>query len=165
MSERVPPSVTFTLTEPAETPWLGVVLGYLAMVPFVIGAVAVWLAAEPWRGAALAVTLFWGSAILTFLSGVRRGVSFRTPGGVTAGQIVTMLWLFGLGFAASVLAALALAVPAAALLVLGYLSLQLFDPVAALKLEAPLYFARLRPAQMAIPITCLLAMIVLLMVR
>lgn len=165
MSERTPSSVTFTITEPADTPWLGVVLGYLAMAPFVVGVVAIWLARDPWRGAALAVTLFWGSAILTFLAGVRRGVSFRTPGGVTPGQIVTMLWLFGLGFIASVLTALALPTWAAALLVLGYLSLQLFDPVAALKLEAPLYFARLRPAQMAIPVACLLGVIVLLVAR
>ena len=165
MTDRAPSSVTFTLTEPAETPWLGVFFGYIAMVPFVIGALAFWLAGEPWRGAALSITLFWGCAILTFLSGVRRGVSFRTPGGVTAAQVATMLWLFGLGFSAIVLTALALPVWAAALLILGYLSLQVLDPIAARKLEAPLYFARLRPVQMAIPVLCLLATLVLLLVR
>ena len=165
MTERAPASVTFTLTEPAETPWLGVVFGYGAMVPFVIGAAACWLAGEPWRGAALAITLFWGCAILTFLSGVRRGVSFRTPGGVTATQIVTMLWLFCLGFAAIVLTATTLPVWACVLLVVGYLSLQVLDPIAARKLEAPLYFARLRPAQMAVPVVCLVGTLVLLLVR
>ena len=165
MTDRAPSSVTFTLTEPAETPWLGVFFGYIAMVPFVIGVLAFWLAAEPWRSAALAITLFWGCAILTFLSGVRRGVSFRTPGGVTAGQIVTMLWLFCLGFAAIVLTAVALPLAAAVLLLLGYISLEVFDPMAARKLEAPLYFARLRPAQMAIPVVCLIGTIVLLIGR
>lgn len=165
MTDTTPSSATFTLTEPAETPWLGVFFGYIAMVPFVIGVLVFWLAGEPWRGAALAMTLFWGCAILTFLSGVRRGVSFRTPGGVTAGQIVTMLWLFCLGFAAIVLTALALPVWATALLLVGYLSLQVFDPIAARKLEAPLYFARLRPAQMAIPLLCLLGTLVLLLAR
>ncbi|RYB04209.1 DUF3429 domain-containing protein [Lichenibacterium ramalinae] len=165
MTDRAPSSVTFTLTEPAETPWLGVFFGYIAMVPFVIGVLAFWLAAEPWRGAALAITLLWGCAILTFLSGVRRGVSFRTPGGVTAGQIVTMLWLFCLGFAAIVLTAVALPLAAAVLLLLGYISLEVFDPMAARKLEAPLYFARLRPAQMAIPVVCLIGTIVLLIGR
>ena len=163
MTDRT--SATFTLTEPAETPWLGVFFGYIAMVPFVIGVLGFWLASEPWRGAALAITLFWGCAILTFLSGVRRGVSFRTPGGVTAAQIVTMLWLFGLGFAAIVLTAVALPLAAAALLLIGYLSLEILDPIAARKLEAPLYFARLRPAQMAIPVACLAATIVLLSAR
>ena len=165
MTDRPPSSATFTITEPAETPWLGVFFGYVAMVPFVPGVLAYGLAPEPWRGAALAVTLFWGCAILTFLSGVRRGVSFRTPGGVTAAQVATMLWLFCLGFAAIVLTALALPLWAAALLLVGYVSLQVFDPIAARKLEAPLYFARLRPVQMAIPVLCLLATIVLLVLR
>lgn len=165
MTDTSPSSVTFTLTEPAETPWLGVFFGYIAMVPFVIGVLTFWLAGEPWRGAALAITLFWGCAILTFLSGVRRGVSFRTPGGVTATQIVTMLWLFCLGFAAIVLTAIALPIWAATLLLVGYLSLQVFDPIAARKLEAPLYFARLRPAQMAIPVLCLIGTLVLLLNR
>jgi hypothetical protein len=54
----------------------------------------------------------WGSAILIFLGGVRRGLSFRTPGGPTKAQIATMFWLFGLGLLAllspSTLVALAL---------------------------------------------------------
>ncbi len=165
MTDQTPDHATFTLTEPAETPWLGLFFGYVAMVPFVIGTLVFALASEPWRGAALAITLFWGCAILTFLAGVRRGVSFRTPGGVTATQIVTMLWLFCLGFIALVLTALALPVWAAGLLVIGYLSLAILDPIAARKLEAPLYFARLRPVQMAIPVVCLLVTIVLWVTR
>ena len=165
MTVPTPDHATFTLTEPAETPWLGLFFGYVAMVPFVIGTLVFALAPEPWRGAALAITLFWGCAILTFLAGVRRGVSFRTPGGVTAAQIVTMLWLFCLGFVALVLTAIALPIWAAGLLVIGYLSLEILDPIAARKLEAPLYFARLRPIQMAIPVLCLLATIVLCVVR
>ena len=165
MTDHAPSSATFTLTEPAETPWLGIFFGYVAMVPFVVGALAFWLTGEPWRGAALAITLFWGCAILAFLAGVRRGVSFRTPGGVTAAQIVTMLWLFCLAFAAIVLTAIAAPVAAAALLLVGYLSLGVLDPIAARKLEAPLYFARLRPVQMAIPVLCLAGTLVLLLVR
>ena len=76
-----------------------------------------------------------------------------------------MLWLFCLGFTAIVLTALALPVAAAILLLAGYLSLEILDPIAARKLEAPLYFARLRPAQMAIPIACLLVTIMLLIWR
>ena len=155
-------AVRFEIAEPRETPWLGVFFGYIAMVPFGPGVLAFWLAPEPWRAAALALTLFWGAAIVTFLAGVRRGVSFRTPGGATAAQIATMLWLFCLGFAAIVLTALALPLPATLLLVLGFLSLAILDPIAARRLEAPLYFARLRPVQMAIPLACLLGTAVLL---
>ena len=165
MTDPRPDAVSFEITEPRETPWLGVFFGYVAMIPFVLGLLTFWLASEPWRGAALAITLFWGCAILTFLSGVRRGVSFRTPGGETAAQIATMLGLFCLGFAAIVSTALALPIVAAILLLLGYLGLEILDPIAARKLEAPLYFARLRPAQMAIPVACLFLTIVLLVWR
>ena len=75
MTEPLPDAVSFEITEPRETPWLGIFFGYVAMVPFVLGSLTFWLASEPWRGAALAITLLWGCAILTFLSGVRRGVS------------------------------------------------------------------------------------------
>ena len=165
MIETSANSVTFTITEPHETPWLGVFFGYVAMVPFVPGVIAFWLAPEPWRGAALALTLFWGAAIVSFLAGVRRGVSFRTPGGATAGQIATMLWLFCLGFMAIVLTATGLSLGAALLLILGFLSLEILDPIAARKLEAPVYFSRLRPVQMTIPVFCFIGTAVLLVVR
>lgn len=165
MTVQTPGDATFTLTESAETPWLSLFFGIVAMVPFVIGTLVFAASAEPWRGAALAMTLFWGCAILIILASVRRGVSFRTPGGVTTAQLVTMLWLFCLGFVALVLTALALPLRAAGLLVIGYLSLGILDPIAARRLEAPLYFARLRPVQMAIPVLCLAATIVLLVTR
>ena len=76
-----------------------------------------------------------------------------------------MLWLFCLGFGATILTALVLPLPASLLLLLGFLSLGILDPIAARSLEAPLYFARLRPAQMAIPVVCLLGTAVLLVLR
>lgn len=131
----MPSSGTFTIAEPAETPWLGVVFGDVAMVPFAVGTLAFWLTEGPWRGAALGITLFRGCAILTSLAGVRRGVSFRTPGGVTAARIA------------------------------GYLGRDVCDPIAARRLEAPLDSARLRPVRMAVPVLCLAATLVLLLVR
>ena len=159
------PTVRFEITEPRQSPWLDVFFGYIAMLPFVPGVLAFWLAPEPWQGPALAMTLFWGAAIVTFLAGVRRGVSFRTPGGATASQIITMLWLFCCGFISIVLTALSMPMMATALLIVGFLSLEVLDPIAARKLEAPLSFARLRPAQMAVPIVCLLVNAALLITR
>ena len=51
--------------------------------------------------------------------------------------------------------------PAMLLLLLGYASLIVFDVRAAWNLEAPSYFARLRPVQMLIPIASLGFMLIL----
>ena len=147
-------SIAFRVEETPEVPALGLLLGGSAMVPFVLLAAALWLAPGPWRPACLRLLIYWGASVLGFLAGVRRGLSFRSPGGDHAGPIVTMLWLFVLAFAA-------LAVPgrmaALALLLAGYASLAVMDPAAARRQEAPLFFARLRPLQMLIPIACLAA--------
>ena len=71
-------------------------------------------------------------------------------------QLVFMLWLFLLGLAALVTD------PAIGLigLLLGYISLMVLDPRAARREEAPLYFKRLRPLQMAVPVASLAAILV-----
>ena len=104
------------------------------------------------------MTLLWGAAILTFLAGARRGVSFRQPGGPTLSQLLTMLWVFCLGFGAIVATVWAYTLTATALEIVGYLSLAVLDPIAARNGEAPLFFASLRPIQMTIPIVALLAL-------
>ena len=58
-----------------------------------------------------------------------------------------MIGLFGLGFAALVLATLDEAVPALVLLIVGFGAIAILDPIAARRGEAPLFFARLRPVQ------------------
>ena len=103
----------------------------------------------------------WGAAILAFLAGVRRGLSFRTPGGERPAQIMTVIYLY-------LLAIGALLVPlpmALALLVMGFVSLGILDPGAARRQEAPLFFARLRPLQMAVPVCSLAAAGLLLWMR
>ncbi len=154
MSDRHPETVrTETVVERATVPFDGILFGYGAMVPFVLCVAGVWFGGPRIAALSLSVTILWGAAILIFLAGVRRGLSFRTPGGPRGAQIGMMLWLFLAGIAAPLLpVAWALGV-----LVLGYASLFALDPVAARHDEAPLYFARLRPPQMAIPIVCLLA--------
>ena len=67
-----------------------------------------------------------------------------------------MLWLFVLGFGALVLTP---HVAATIVLLIGFLSLAVFDTLAARREEAPPYFARLRPLQMAVPILSLLAIL------
>ncbi|GJD28899.1 hypothetical protein PMNALOAF_0131 [Methylobacterium adhaesivum] len=161
MDDR-PDSRTLRVTEPRAVPWLSVVFGYGPMLPFLMGAVAAWA----WQGkflgdAAETVTTLWGCAILLFLSGVRRGLSFRTEGGATLAQIATMIGLFSLGFAALVLTVLDETVAALALLILGFGALTILDPIAARRGEAPLFFARLRPAQIPLAILGLVGLLAL----
>ncbi|ESR26093.1 Permeases of the major facilitator superfamily [Lutibaculum baratangense AMV1] len=122
------------------------------MVPFVAGAAAAWWLAgtEAWFAARL--TIIWGGALLIFFSGVRRGLSFRTPGGPRPAQIVMFAWLFCLGLAVLLIPSEATAL---SLLLAGFVSLWVLDPRAAARREVPPYFARLRRVQMLIPIACL----------
>ena len=156
---------TITAHEPRETPWLSVVFGYGPMLPLAAGAAAAWWT----RGRldypiSLATTLY-GSSILLFLAGVRRGLSFRTEGGATPTQIGTMLGLYGLGLVALLSAVMfGKSVLALSLLLAGYLAIAVLDPIAARTGEAPLYFARLRPLQMPIAILSLAALLALKMI-
>ena len=144
--------VRFTIEERPDVPVLGLLMGGAAMVPFVLLVGALWASPAAWSAAWLGWLVDWGGPILAFLAGVRRGLSFRTPGGERAAQIVTTVWLY-------VLAALALMWPVAAwrvgFLLAGYASLAVMDPLAARRQEAPLFFARLRPLQMLVPLICL----------
>jgi hypothetical protein len=155
-------AVEFRAVEPRRTPALELVLGHGATVPFALGAAAAWLFDPDLATLAERLTVVWGGAVLAFFSGVRRGLSFRNPGGETAAQVAASLWLFALGFAA-------LAVPwpvaALALLLAGYLSVAALDPWAARRGEAPPFFARLRPVQMAVPVASLAALLVLSVAR
>jgi hypothetical protein len=145
---------TQTITERARVPWDAVVFGYGAMLPFPLAILAVWLGGPALDRLVVGLVTTWGAVVLIFLAGVRRGLSFRTPGGPRLSQIAMMLWLFLAG-----LAALMTPMPMALILLfLGYLSLLVLDPIAAQHEQAPLYFARLRPWQMAVPVVSLLLM-------
>lgn len=146
---------TQTITERTRVPWDAIVLGYGAMLPFPLAVVAVWFGGAALGALGVHLVVIWGALVLVFLAGVRRGLSFRTPGGPRGTQIAMMLWLFLAGLGALALPALG----ALILLELGYLSLLLLDPIAARHEETPLYFVRFRPWQMAVPVVSLLLLI------
>ncbi|WP_339112606.1 DUF3429 domain-containing protein [Thioclava sp. GXIMD2076] len=135
---------SFTIRETAGIPFDGEVFGWLPVMPMALGMLGMFFLPGAWQGVCAAATAVWGSAILLFLAGVRRGLSFRTPGGVRAVQLLTMLVYFLWGLA-SLLAPLSVSLW---MLCLGYAAIALIDPIAARRGEAPLYFARLRPVQM-----------------
>ena len=147
------------VVEHPEVTWLSVVLGYGPMLPFVFGAIAAWTTKGDLRGEVVLLTIIWGSAILAFLAGARRGLSFRTEGGSTSAQIATMFCLFVLALASLVAVVHAYALSATGLLLLGFIAILILDPIAARHGEAPLFFARLRPPQMAIAVVSLIALL------
>ena len=131
-----------------RVPLLSLLFGYGPALLIVAAGFAGWLLPPDWQTAAVGVGWLWATAVLLFLAGVTRGLSFFSPGGPRGAQIVQMLWLFALGLGA-------LMTPpwiGLALLVLGYGSIAVFDPPAARQGLAPAYFARLRRPQMALAI-------------
>jgi hypothetical protein len=147
--------ISFRVVETPEIPVLGAFFGWLATAPFALGAALAWGLEGGAASLAARLTILWGAAILAFLAGVRRGLGFRAPGGPSTATVATMLGLFLLA-----LGALVVPWPAAAtaLLLAGYVALAVLDPVAARRHEAPLFFARLRPVQMLVPIAALAAL-------
>lgn len=138
----------------ARVPPLSIVLGYgpAAMLPLL--ALVAWTI-PGWAPPALLAAKLWGVAILLFLAGVRRGLSFFTPRGPRPAQVVTSIWLFVVG-----LAALVLGPPACfGTLIVGYASVAILDPPAARRGEAPAHFARLRPPQMLVALAGLAALL------
>ncbi|MCR0980591.1 DUF3429 domain-containing protein [Roseomonas populi] len=150
------PSLAGTEDASEHAPILSLVLAYGAMVPLLAGALASWVLPAPWDAAALRATLAWAGALLCFFSGVRRGLSFRQPGGATLMQVLGTLLFFGLG-AASLLSPWPLA--AAILVLAGYAIMLVLDPIAARRGEAPRYFARLRPVQLLLPLAGVAALL------
>ncbi|MGW8137278.1 hypothetical protein [Sphingomonas zeae] len=136
-----------------RVPALSLVFGYGPALVLPLAALAVW-AGIP---AALLVGQIWGAAILIFLAGVARGLSFFTPGGTHVSQMAIMILRFSLGL----LALIAGPSTGFALLILGYASIALTDPWLASWGGAPGHFARLRPPQMAVAILGLVGLFLL----
>lgn len=145
--------------EPARTPVPSLLFGYGAMVPLVLAALLVFAAPPILAPVVRDLGLVWGAAIILFLSGVRRGVSFRTPNGPTAAQLAMMVWLFAAGLGALLAVFAGRPATAGLLEIAAYLSLAALDPRAARRGETPLFFARLRPLQMMLPVAALAVML------
>lgn len=161
----IEPSRTFEIAERPEVPWLSVVLGYGPMLPVLAGAGLSWITSGVLRAEIVLLTTLYASSILLFLAGVRRGLSFRTADGPHVAQIATMFGLYGLGALALLATSQGLAIAATTLLLAGFASVLVLDPVAARNGEAPLFFARLRPPQTAIAVASLVLLLASLIAR
>jgi hypothetical protein len=148
--------------ETPERQALDHVLGWGAMLPLVACALAAWLTTGSFQAVAMSLAIIWGGAVLAFLAGIRRGLSFRTPGGARWTQIAFMLWTFVLAFGSMVALR---PLTSLGLLILGYASLALAARAADLNAEVPVVSATRRPAQMSIAALSLCAVAVRLMTR
>ena len=70
---------SFTIDEHNRIPGLSLFLGFGAMLPIAAGTILAYLLPGPSQEVLRDLTLLWSGAILLFLSGVRRGLAFRTP--------------------------------------------------------------------------------------
>ncbi|MCQ8279566.1 DUF3429 domain-containing protein [Acetobacteraceae bacterium KSS8] len=156
-------ALVLRVEEPRWPPLLGILLAHAAMVPILLGAIAFALVTVEMRPLVLGATITWGASVVLFLSGVRRGLSFRTPGGATVAQVSTSMALFGLGLLAFCGLWLPTPVPSLLLLLLAFAGMGVLDPIAARRGETPLYFAGLRPLQMALPSAALIGLIAMVL--
>lgn len=140
--------------EPRHAPFLALVLGYGPMLPFVL-ALVMGVFGGAFERAAYSLAQFWGAALLLFFAGVRRGLSFRTPGGPSTPQIATMMALFFGGVAVLLMPV----IPSLLVLAASFAALGVLDPLAAQREDAPAFFARLRPVQMTIPVISLVGLV------
>jgi uncharacterized protein DUF3429 len=138
-----------------RTPFISLASASAGVIPIAVGTGASLVLPSGASRAVERLTCRWAGALLCFLAGVRRGLSFREESGPTAGQLGTAFWLFLSGAGALFLPGRILPL---LLLLLGFGSEVVLDPMAARRREAPRYFARLRPVQLAVPILSLVVL-------
>ncbi len=141
---------TRTDADRAAIPLASLVFGYGPMAPFVVAAIGAWTLPPPWPSAVTGLAIIWGGAILVFLAGVRRGFGFGDAKASTTHEIVAMIVYFTLGGLSLVFASGSQPVVALVVQLVGYGLVPVLDRRAAFAGDAPAYFARLRPPQMAI---------------
>ena len=125
------------------------------MLPVMAAAGAAWLVPPLRRGVVPRAGVVWAGTVLAFLGGVRRGLSFRNPGGPQPRQMAGMARSFGLALSALLSPNRA---ASCLLLAAGFADIAIDDPAMAEHGEAPAFFAELRPAQMTLAIASLLVL-------
>lgn len=134
--------------DPADThdpPRDGVLLAYGPMLPLVIAGIAVWVLPRLWPLVAIRLSIIWAALLLAFIGGVRRGFGFAWPGASKVAEIAAAAAYLMVGLLALISPdpLLSLGVLAA-----GFLLAALLDRRAALRGDAPRWFATLRPPQL-----------------
>ena len=77
-----------------QPPKLAMLLGYAGLVPFVSGALGIWVTPEGWRVVVLAALLDYAAVILAFMGAIHWGLAMRAENAGEPAQIQPLLgWL------------------------------------------------------------------------
>jgi hypothetical protein len=144
--------------DPETIPRLSLLLGFGPMLPILFGGGAALLWPALGHSPFVGWVVLWAAAILIFIAGVRRGYGFARQARPSLGALAGTFWMFFAGLGA--LPALLFDPAAAAiLLIAGYASVIMLDPIAARRDEAPRHFAKLRPPQVLVGLAGLAALL------
>ena len=125
------------------------------MLLLAVSALGAWALPVVWQPPAMVAGWLWGTAILVFLAGAERGLSFRPDDSSEPRQVVSALALFTLAFG-SLLSPPPIAFT---MLACGYGGLAIVDRAASRRGLAPPHFAALRPVQALVAVPALLALL------
>lgn len=141
----------------AQPPRLAILLGYAGLIPFISGAIGIWITPPAWRTDVLTALLHYAAVILAFMGAIHWGLAMARERQDDAahrqlGLSVLPALLGWLAISSGLPALLALA-----LLISGFIGLYLAD-VHAVKLElAPRWYPALRKPLTAVVLISLLA--------
>ncbi|MBH2034016.1 MAG: DUF3429 domain-containing protein [Pseudomonas sp.] len=141
----------------AQPPRLAILLGYAGLIPFISGAIGIWITPPAWRTDVLTALLHYAAVILAFMGAIHWGLAMARERQDDAahrqlGLSVLPALLGWLAISSGLPALLALA-----LLISGFIGLYLAD-VHAVKLElAPRWYTALRKPLTAVVLISLLA--------
>lgn len=141
----------------AQPPRLAILLGYAGLIPFISGAIGIWITPPAWRTDVLTALLHYAAVILAFMGAIHWGLAMARERQDDAAHrqlgLSVLPALLGWLAISSGLPAL-LALP---LLISGFIGLYLAD-VHAVKLElAPRWYTALRKPLTAVVLISLLA--------
>ena len=141
----------------AQPPRLAILLGYAGLIPFISGAIGIWITPPAWRTDVLTALLHYAAVILAFMGAIHWGLAMARERQDDAAHRQ-----LGLSVLPALLGWLAIsnglpALLALALLISGFIGLYLAD-VHAVKLElAPRWYTALRKPLTAVVLISLLA--------
>ena len=141
----------------AQPPRLAILLGYAGLIPFISGAIGIWITPPAWHTDVLTALLHYAAVILAFMGAIHWGLAMARERQDDAahrqlGLSVLPALLGWLAISSGLPALLALA-----LLISGFIGLYLAD-VHAVKLElAPRWYTALRKPLTAVVLISLLA--------
>lgn len=141
----------------AQPPRLAILLGYAGLIPFISGAIGIWITPPAWRTDVLTALLHYAAVILAFMGAIHWGLAMARERQDDAAHLQ-----LGLSVLPALLGWLAIssglpALLALALLISGFIGLYLAD-VHAVKLQlAPRWYTALRKPLTAVVLISLLA--------